>query len=60
MLVLSRRQGEEVCIDGDWLSLDTTKNQIPADVTHIKFVEGETSEQIKIGALLGQLEIEIP
>lgn len=49
----------EVCLGGNWLSVDTTKNQIPADVTHIKFVEGETSEQIKIGALLGNLRIEV-
>jgi len=49
----------EVCMDGSWLSLDTTKNEIPADVTHIKFVEGETEEQIKIGALLGRLKIEV-
>ena len=49
----------EVCINDNWLTLDTTKDQIPADVTHIKFVEGETSEQIKIGALLGRLQIEV-
>lgn len=49
----------EVCLDGSWLSLDTTKNQLPADITHIKFVEGETAEQIRIGALLGKLRIEV-
>ncbi len=49
----------EVCLDDQWLSLDTTKNQIPADVTHIKFVEGETKEQIRIGGLLGRLHIEV-
>lgn len=49
----------EVCLAGEWLSLDTTKNQLPADVSHIKFVEGETDEQIKIGALLGNLAIEV-
>ncbi len=49
----------EVCIDGKWISLDTTNNQFPADVSHIKFVEGETIEQVKIGALLGRLTIEI-
>jgi len=49
----------EVCIDGKWISLDTTSNQFPADVSHIKFVEGETIEQVKIGALLGRLTIEI-
>jgi hypothetical protein len=49
----------EVCVDNSWLSVDTTRNHIPADVTHIKFVAGETSEQIKIGALLGRLKIEV-
>ena len=49
----------EVCLDGKWISLDTTKNQFPADLTHIKFVQGETNEQIKIGALLGKLKIEV-
>lgn len=49
----------EVCLDGRWISLDTTKNQLPADVTHLRFVNGETDEQIKIGALLGKLGIEV-
>ena len=49
----------EVCLDGRWLSVDTTINQFPADVTHIRFVNGETDEQIKIGALLGKLGIEM-
>jgi len=49
----------EVCLDGNWYSVDTTKNQFPADLGHIKFVEGETGEQVKIAALLGKLRIEI-
>jgi hypothetical protein len=49
----------EVCLDDKWYSLDTTKNQFPADLSHIKFVEGETSEQVKISALLGKLKIEL-
>jgi len=49
----------EVCLSNAWLSLDTTTNQMPADLGHIKFVEGETGEQIKIGSLLGRLEIEV-
>ncbi|MFC1523296.1 transglutaminase-like domain-containing protein [Thermodesulfobacteriota bacterium] len=49
----------EVCIDDRWLSLDTTRNQIPADITHIKFIQGETQEMIRIGALLGKLKIEV-
>lgn len=49
----------EVCLDGQWLSLDTTKNELPADLTHIKFVQGEIGEQLKIGGLLGKLGITI-
>jgi hypothetical protein len=47
----------EVCVDGQWISLDTTTNQLPADLTHLKFIEGELQEQIKIGALLNSLQI---
>ncbi|MBU1711158.1 MAG: transglutaminase-like domain-containing protein [Proteobacteria bacterium] len=49
----------EVCLDDRWISLDTTKNQFPADISHIKFISGETKEMIKIGALLGKLTIEV-
>ena len=49
----------EVCVAGSWISVDTTLNQIPADLGHIKFVEGETREQARIGALLGKLSIEV-
>jgi len=48
----------EVCLSGQWISLDTTTDQLPADLTHIKFVEGGLQEQIQIGALLGTLQIE--
>ncbi|MEN8189274.1 MAG: transglutaminase-like domain-containing protein [Thermodesulfobacteriota bacterium] len=48
----------EVCIGSQWISLDATINQIPADVSHIKFVHGDLNEQLRIGALLGQLAIE--
>ena len=48
----------EVCLSGKWTSLDTTTNQFPADLSHIKFVEGELREQVQIGSLLGTLEIE--
>ena len=48
----------EVCIDGQWLAVDATTNQLPADLGHIAFVEGEFRDQLRIGALLGQLTIE--
>ena len=49
----------EVCIEGRWLSLDTTKNQIPADLTHIRLVTGDLEDQLRIGAALGKLRLEI-
>ncbi len=49
----------EVCLDGKWLSLDTTMGQLPTDLTHIRFITGGLKEQLRIGGLLGQLGIEI-
>jgi len=49
----------EVCVDGQWLSVDTTVNQLPADVGHIKFVTGGNQEMLKLGALLGNLSIRL-
>lgn len=49
----------EVCLGENWLSLDTTQNQLPADLTHIKFVEGEIKDMVKIGALLNTLQIKV-
>ncbi|MFT5727164.1 MAG: hypothetical protein ACI8PB_001298 [Desulforhopalus sp.] len=48
----------EVCVENNWLSVDTTTNQIPADLTHIRLIVGEMQEQVRIGALLGKLTIE--
>lgn len=48
----------EACVGGHWVTLDTTTNQLPADLTHLKFIEGELQEQVKIGALLNNLQIE--
>ena len=44
---------------GRWLSLDSTLDQFPADVTHIKFVEGEIDRQVDILQLIGRLKIEV-
>ncbi len=44
---------------GDWISLDSVLNQFPADVTHIKFLEGEIDRQIDILQLIGNLKIEV-
>ena len=48
----------EVRLNGRWISIDATTNQLPADLSHIKFIEGGIKEQMRIGALLGQLSVE--
>jgi len=42
-----------------WVSVDPTLDQFPADVTHVKFVEGDMEHQIAILKLIGKLEIEV-
>ncbi len=49
----------ETCINGTRLSVDTTLNQVPADLTHIRIASGEMDQQIKIGALIGTMQIAI-
>jgi transglutaminase superfamily protein len=44
---------------GDWVSLDSVFNQFPADVTHVKFIEGEIDRQLDILQLIGKLKIEV-
>ncbi len=44
---------------GQWVTLDSVLNQFPADVTHIKFVEGEIDRQIDILQLIGNLKIDV-
>jgi Transglutaminase-like superfamily len=44
---------------GEWVSIDSVLNQFPADVTHIKFLEGEIDRQIDILQLIGNLKIEV-
>jgi len=48
----------EVCLDNRWISIDTTTNQFPADLTHLRFIVGEMQEQVRLGGLLGTLGIE--
>jgi transglutaminase superfamily protein len=44
---------------GKWVSLDSVLNQFPADVTHVKFLEGEIDRQIDLLQLIGNLKIEV-
>ncbi len=44
---------------GEWVSLDPTLNQFPADGTHVKFIEGDLDKQVEILSIVGRLSIEI-
>ncbi len=44
---------------GRWVTVDPTMDQLPADVSHIKFVDGDMENQIAILKLIGKLEIDV-
>ncbi len=43
---------------GQWITADSVMGQLPADVTHIRFVRG-TERQIDLVRMIGRLKIEI-
>lgn len=44
---------------GEWISMDATLNQMPVDVTHIKFAEGSLDKQVEIAGLIGVLKLKV-
>ncbi len=40
-----------------WVSVDTTWNQLPADVGHIAFLRGGLREQVRLLPLMGQIKL---
>jgi len=44
---------------GDWVSIDPVLNQIPADATHIKFIEGDLSRQVEMLRVVGKIRVEV-
>jgi len=44
---------------GDWITADAVLGQMPADVTHIRFVRGGVERQMDLLGLIGRLRIEI-
>jgi hypothetical protein len=50
----------ESYIEGRWIAIDPTTTQVPADATHIKFIEGETiSCLIPLAGIIGKVGIEV-
>jgi hypothetical protein len=44
---------------GRWVSVDPTLDQLPADATHIRLVEGGLERQLEIVRLIGVLQVEV-
>jgi transglutaminase-like putative cysteine protease len=44
---------------GEWISLDATLDQMPADASHIKLVEGNLDKQVEIAGRIGELKVQI-
>ncbi len=50
----------ESLVDGIWMAVDPTFQQIPADATHIKFIEGELlTDLLPMVTLIGHIGIKI-
>lgn len=44
---------------GDWVALDPTFRQFPADAAHLRFTIGGLARQVELVRLIGQLSLEI-
>jgi hypothetical protein len=44
---------------GEWITADAVFGQMPADVTHLRFVRGATERQIDLLGLVGRVHLEI-
>ena len=44
---------------GNWITADAVFNQLPADVTHIRLVRGEGSEQLDLMGVMGKIKLEV-
>lgn len=44
---------------GRWVEMDPTWGQRTVDATHLRFIEGELSNQLELIKLVGQIQIEV-
>ena len=50
----------ESLLEGHWVAIDPTYNQVPADPTHLKFFEGHLPEDMApIIAIIGRIKIKV-
>jgi hypothetical protein len=44
---------------GEWVAMDPTFGQTPADAAHLRFVTGGLAQQVEVARLIGNLQIEV-
>jgi len=44
---------------GEWISMDPTLNQMPADASHVKLLEGNLDKQVELAGWIGELKVQI-
>lgn len=44
---------------GQWVSADPTFHQLPADATHVKFIEGGPEQHMALLKVIGQIKMEV-
>jgi transglutaminase-like putative cysteine protease len=44
---------------GDWVAVDPTFGQFPADASHLRFTIGGLARQVELIRLIGRLELEV-
>jgi transglutaminase-like putative cysteine protease len=44
---------------GNWIAVDPTLGQFPADASHIKFIEGDLGKSSEIIKLVGKIKLEV-
>ncbi|MGB5217740.1 MAG: transglutaminase-like domain-containing protein, partial [Smithella sp.] len=42
-----------------WITADAVFNQLPADVTHVRLIRGETDRQLNLMGVIGKIKLEI-
>lgn len=43
---------------GDWIAVDPTLGQFPADAAHIRIITGDIDQQMKLAKVIGKIKIE--
>jgi len=49
----------EVYLNKQWVAVDPTLGQFPADASHLRFLVGGLARQVELIRLIGRLQLEV-